>query len=78
MGLEPPIRNFLLSEESGQVRVINGSNIDQIRQKLSSQESKVKLRLKSVKPRYLDQLSVIIFPSVFIVYNIFYWSLRCI
>ena len=58
--------------------VINSTNIDQIRQKLSTQESRVKLRLKSLKPRYLDQLSVIVFPSAFIIYNILYWTLQCI
>ena len=42
------------------------------------QESKVKLRLKNIKPRYLDQCSVIVFPSVFIFYNTLYWTFRCI
>ena len=63
----------------GRVTVINGNNIDQIRQKLDySEHSKVTQRLKRYKPRSLDRLSFIFFPLLFILYNILYWNLQCI
>ena len=61
------------------VTVVNGNNVDQIRQKLDySGKRKVTERLSSFKPRYLDKLSFICFPLVFILYNAFYWTLKCI
>ena len=61
------------------VTVVNGNNVDQIRQKLDySGKRKVTERLRSFKPRYLDKLSFICFPLVFILYNAFYWTLKCI
>ena len=71
---------FFRSEEADRVTVINGTNIDQVRQKLelSSRQSKVKLKLKTVRPRVLDKLSIVCFPLVFIIYNSLYWSIQCI